>query len=171
MTARRVVALATAFGLLSSQAFAAGCTAPTDQAAFDVGALKSELSVMAVSCSDEDPYNQFVNRYRTRLVAEDKVVNAWFSKTYGRNAQKQYDAYITLLANEQSSDGLRQGTGFCPRLQPIFGEVMALPDAAVLAEFAAGKDLFPPNLAPCTAVGGTTVREASPSRRAPARHR
>ncbi len=141
------------------------CSSPTDQAAFDVGSLKSELSVLAVGCSNEDGYNQFVERYRTRLVAEDHVVNAWFSRTYGRAAQSHYDSYITLLANEQSQEGLRQGSDFCPRLTMLFKEVMALPDASVLAQYAAAKNLTPPEMGACE-----TDVVARPSRgRQPAR--
>jgi hypothetical protein len=145
------------------------CSSPTDQEAFDVGTLKSELSVLAVGCSNEDGYNQFVERYRTRLVNEDHVVNAWFSRTYGRGAQSHYDSYITLLANEQSQTGLRQGSDFCPRLTMLFKEVMALPDASVLAQYAAAKDLMPPEMGACE----SEIVAASPTkgRRSTTRHR
>ena len=57
-----------------------------------MAALKSELSVLAVACEDDKEYNAFVERARSVLVHEDGVVNAWFKRTYGRNAQHQYDA-------------------------------------------------------------------------------
>jgi hypothetical protein len=167
---RSIVSFAAAMSLLMSAASAAPtrCASPTDQDAFDVGTLKSELSVLAVGCSNEDGYNQFVERYRTRLVTEDHVVNAWFSRTYGRSAQSHYDSYITLLANEQSQAGLRQGSDFCPRLQLLFTEVMALPDASVLAQYAAAKDLTPPEMGTCES---DVVASSSKGRRPAARHR
>jgi hypothetical protein len=140
------------------------CSSPTDQSAFDVGALKSELSVLAVGCSDEDDYNKFVERYRGELVSRDGEVNAWFRRTYGRAAQTRYDSYITLLANAQSEIGLHQGTDFCPRLKPLFAEAMALPDSTVLAQYAAAKDLIPDAAGSCEAasaapaVRGRSVR-------------
>ncbi len=168
---RRTLSLATAMSLLASAAFGAPtrCASSADQAAFDVGTLKSELSVLAVDCGEEDGYNRFVERYRARLVADDHVVNAWFSRTYGRAAQRQYDSYITLLANEQSEVGLRQGSDFCPRLKPLFTEVMALPDATVLPQYAAAKDLMPPEMGACESL----VVAATPSkgRRPAPRHR
>ena len=166
---RSTLSFIVAMSLLVSSASAAStrCASPTDQAAFEIGSLKSELSVLAVGCSNEDGYNAFVNRYRSRLVEEDRVVNAWFSRTYGRGAQSHYDSYITLLANEQSQVGLRQGSDFCPRLQQIFTEVMALPDASVLAQYAAAKDLMPPDMGACeseAAVAKSSNRSRRPSR-------
>jgi hypothetical protein len=162
-------------GMLVSTASAAPtrCSSPTDQAAFDVGTLKSELSVLAVGCSNEDGYNQFVERYRTRLVTEDHVVNAWFAHTYGRAAQSHYDSYITLLANEQSQEGLRQGSDFCPRLTMLFKEVMALPDASVLEQYAAAKDLMPPEMGACESdiVAASSTKGRRPTARSTSRHR
>ena len=62
----------------------ARCASEKDQSAFDVGALKSQLSVLAVDCQEEDGYNSFVTRDRSELVAEDAVVNAWFKRTFGK---------------------------------------------------------------------------------------
>ena len=139
------------------------CPSSADQAAFEVGALKSELSVLAVGCSDEDAYNSFVERYRGELVREDGVVNSWFKHEYGRAAQKQYDSYITLLANEQGELGQHQGSDFCPRNRMVFDEVMALPAPAELPQYAAGKDLVPPEMGSCQ-----TLKAAAP---APAKRR
>lgn len=128
------------------------CPSATDQAAFEVGALKSEMIVLAETCQDADKtYNAFVERYRPELTNEDRVVNAWFKRSFGKAAQREYDSYITNLINGQSQLGLRQGSNFCPRSQVIFAEALALPDAGVLAQYAAGKDLVPAELGSCTA--------------------
>jgi hypothetical protein len=161
-----------ALSLLVSSAATAEtrCAAPTDQAAFDVGALKSELSILAVDCHNEDDYNKFVERYRSELVSQDGVVNAWFKRSYGRSAQPHYDTYITLLANDQSQVGLRQGTEFCPRLKTLFTEVMSLPDSTVLAQYAAAKDLIPSTVGSCEIENPPAVQH-HPVRRATRRHR
>ena len=155
MSRRLPPTLLACVGLLSAQAapsIAAAqsrCPSTADQSAFEVGALKSELSVLAVGCSDEDAYNSFIERYRSELVREDGVVNSWFKHEYGRSAQKQYDSYITLLANEQGEMGQHQGSDFCPRNKLVFDEVMALPSPAELPQYAAGKELVPPELGSC----------------------
>ena len=141
------------FGLLAGGAAQAQvrCASPADQAAFEVGALKSEMIVLAETCPNADKtYNAFIERYRPELTSEDRVVNAWFKKTFGKVAQREYDSYITNLINGQSQIGLRQGSNFCPRSEVIFSEAMALPDATVLAQYAAGKDLVPAELGSCT---------------------
>ena len=143
------------------------CNSTSDQSAFEVGALKSELSVLAVGCSNEDAYNSFIERYRGELVREDGVVNAWFKRTYGKAAQKEYDSYITLLANEQGQEGLHQGSDFCPRNTLVFKEVMSLPSSEVLPEYAAGKDLVPAELGSCQVPKAATA--APGKRRAPAK--
>lgn len=133
----------------------ARCSSPADGLAFDVAALKSELSVLAVQCGDDTDYNQFVERTRSELVREDGVVNAWFKRTYGRTAQARYDSYITLQANEQSLAGQHEGSEFCPRWKSVFTEAMAVP-VAQLPEYAAAKNLMPVDLA-CTSVQATTT--------------
>src|SRR6185312_8480554 len=39
------------------------CTSPTDQSAFEVQALRSELMVLATGCREGDRYNAFMRRY------------------------------------------------------------------------------------------------------------
>ena len=150
---RRAVHVIAAAGMLAGGAAQAQvrCPSAADQAAFEVGALKSEMIVLAETCPNADKtYNAFIERYRPELTSEDRVVNAWFKKTFGKVAQREYDSYITNLINGQSQVGLRQGSNFCPRSSVIFSEAMALPDAAVLAQYAAGKDLVPAELGSCT---------------------
>ena len=118
MSLRRMSGCLTVCGLLASTAASAApasCLSEAQQSAFDVGALKSALSVVAVACGQEDSYNQFVEKHRRELVAEDATVNGFFKRVYGRVAQARYDSYITLLANEQGEIGQREGSDYCPR--------------------------------------------------------
>ena len=141
----RVLAATALFAAFAGQV-EARCTSAAEQSAFDIGALKSELSVLAVACSDEDAYNAFVVRDRAELVKADGMVNAWFKKTFGRTAQARYDSYITLLANEQGLKGQHEGSDFCPRLKPVFEETSVVPVSS-LPEYAAAKNLFPLDMA------------------------
>jgi hypothetical protein len=167
---RIVAAIACAALVVANPAWAQlRCSAANDQSAFEVGALKSELSVLAVGCSDEDDYNRFVERYRSELVKEDGVVNEWFRHAYGRAAQREYDSYITLLANEQGQLGMHQGSDFCPRNKMVFAEVMAVPSADLLPQYAAAKDLVPAELGSCQVIKASAPEPASRSRRAPAK--
>jgi hypothetical protein len=156
------VASLVCLGLFASAAAQAQtvCTSPAEEEAFQIGALKSELTVLAIGCKTEEAYNSFVMRYRAELVAKDNVVNAWFRHAYGRDAQKNYDAYITLLANEHSEQAQREGGDFCPRLLVMFKEVMALPSSTVLAEYAEAKDVVPAAVGACAGPSAAPVQTA-----------
>lgn len=179
MNARRTLGAVAAFSLFASSAFAApaatpvatsapSCLSPAQQSAFDVGALKSELSVLAVTCGNEEDYNRFVEKHRGELVAEDAEVNAFFKKQYGKAAQPRYDAYITLLANSQGQIGMHQGSDYCPRLKVLFTEVQAVPSKDLPA-YAAIKDLQPSDLTPCAVPAVATTRSSSRSSHHPAK--
>ena len=127
-----------AAGLLTSHLAAAQCVQSADSAAFDVTSLKSQLMVTALTCNATERYNAFVLKYRPDLVAQDRSLNGYFSRAYGRAATRRHDDYITQLANSQSQDGLKQGSLFCGRNAAIFDEVMAL-RAGELPDFAAAK--------------------------------
>jgi hypothetical protein len=146
---RLLCGLAAAGVLLAPAAQAAQCTSPAEQSAFEVSALKSELMVLAKDCHAESQYNAFVNHYRPSLLASDESVGAYFKRTYGRSGQREYDEYVTSLANTQFSSGLRQGSDFCPRNATLFQEVMALQGPSDLPLYAAGKDLIPADVGTC----------------------
>lgn len=147
---RLLCGLAAAGVLLAPAAEAAQqCASPSEQSAFEVSALKSELMVLAKDCHAETEYNTFVTHYRPTLLASDQSVSAYFKKTYGRSGQKEYDEYVTTLANTQFSDGLRQGSDFCPRNSTLFTEVMALQGPSDLPLYAAGKDVVPADVGAC----------------------
>ena len=170
---RRLLSGLLAAGLLASPyAEAAQCTNPADQTVFDLEGLKSELMVLATGCQGADgDYNAFVNKFKPVLGANDQAFAAYFRRAYGRNGQREQDAYITNLANAQSETGLRQGSEFCPRNAMIFHEVMALPDDRALPEYAAGKDLIPAQLGSCaTAPAPAPVRSAAAHTRTTKHH-
>ena len=130
-----------AAGLLTSQMAAAqNCARPADKTAFDVAGLKSQLMVTAITCEATERYNAFIMRYRPNLLAQEKVLNAYFGRNFGKRAQHEHDDYITSLANSQSENGLKAGTGFCSQNMSMFDEVMALRTGAELPDYAINKN-------------------------------
>ena len=128
-----------AASLLSSPLYAAECLRPTDHVAMDVIALKTQLMVTALTCQADERYNAFVRKYQPDLQREDRSLNTFFSRSYGRSAQKQRDDYVTQLANSQSQNGLKQGSLFCERNIGEFDEVMSLRNNGELTDYAAGR--------------------------------
>ena len=140
-----------AAGLLTGPVSAAECLRTDDHAAVDVTTLKTQLMVTALTCQADERYNAFVHKYQSDLQREERSLNAYFTRTYGRNGVKQHDDYVTQLANAQSREGLRRGSLYCNENLPAFDEVMALRNNTELAEYAAGREIVQPsNVGTCT---------------------
>jgi hypothetical protein len=162
---RRVVSSVIALTMLSVQPVLAQrqCTSLSDQSAFEVQALRSELMVLATGCHDDDRYNAFIRRFQADLQGNERAINAYFQHRYGRAGQTEHDRFVTDLANAISRQGTDLGGDFCPRNGMIFNEVLALPSVTELADFAAGKNLVPASVEICTPMASSTatVRKAS----------
>ncbi len=155
-----------AAGLLCIQiASAQQCAKPADVSAFDIAGLKSKLMVTALTCAQQDRYNEFVQRFRSDLMTQERALHAYFARAFGGGrALREHDDYITSLANTQSQSGIKQGTLFCQQNVGIFTEVMALQKGADLASYAASKTLAQPiEVVACPVA--TRTAQASPSRR------
>ncbi len=161
--------------MLAAPLAAAQCVRPADHASLDITALKTTLMVTALTCSADERYNAFINKFKPELTAQDRALGSYFSRVNGRNARKQQDDYVTQLANSRSQDGNRQGSYFCARTLPTFDEVMALRNGTELADYAAGKSVNQPiNVVACGAATPAATRASatrSNGRAAPARAR
>jgi hypothetical protein len=142
---RALLSAVIAAGLLTSQAAAAAqCASPRDKSAFDVAVLKTHLMVTALACDQRDKYNAFVTRFRNDLVAQEKALGVYFGRAFGRGGQREHDDYVTSVANVQSEDGLKLGTGYCDASVPMFDKILALPPSTELTVFAADLGLVQP---------------------------
>ena len=106
-----------------AQAVAAGCTTPQEDKAFLLLGLRTELMETALTCNAQDQYNTFMSTFKPDLAAQEKVVNQFFRTRGGQHA---HDAYVTQMANTQSSGGLVAGTRLCDRNMPMFQETTGL---------------------------------------------
>jgi hypothetical protein len=156
---RGVVSAVVAMSMLSAQPVLAQhqCTSLSDQSAFEVQALRSELMVLATGCHDDDRYNAFIRRFQADLQGNERAINAYFQHRYGRTGQTEHDRFVTDLANAISRQGSDLGGDFCPRNGLIFNEVLALQSATELADFAAGKDLVPTSVVICAPMASSTA--------------
>src|SRR5271165_6077929 len=142
---RRVLSSVVAASLLLSQvANAQPCAKPADKTAFDVAGLKSQLMVTALACDVRDRYNDFVLRFQPELMREERALTAYFARSFGGRGQKEHDDYITSLANTQSELGIKLGTAYCQQSVGLFDAVLALPQGATVASFAADREFDQP---------------------------
>jgi hypothetical protein len=117
------------------------CARPQEKQAVAVSALISELQVISILCHTEDKYNTLIPRLRPALTTNIRVLNAFFTRAYGKRAEKMHDDYITELANLQSQLGLRSGDRFCALHAATVDEVMALSGGEELASYATTKPI------------------------------
>jgi hypothetical protein len=156
---RLLVSAVAAVTMLSAQPVLAErqCSSLSEQSAFEVQALRSELVVLATGCHADANYNAFIRRYQGDLQANERTISAYFQHRYGRAGQTEHDRFVTELANAMSRQGSDLGGDFCPRNGLIFNEVLALESAAQLADFAAGKNLIPNTMEVCTPVASNST--------------
>jgi hypothetical protein len=164
------MAVVAAGAMLAQQSGAiAACLSPSDETAFEIEALKSEMMVLATGCHDDDQYNAFVRHFQPDLQSGERRIDAYFRRTYGARGQQEHDAYVTSLANAQSDLGLALGSDFCSRNAAVFSEAMSLPTTSDLPAYAAGKAIVPTSLGTCE--GAPVVRRAVMHRFVPQKKR
>ena len=165
---RGVAALLAAAMLLAQPAQAlARCTNETDQAIFEVEALKTELMVVATTCKGpaEDRYNDFVRRYQQGLVVSNRGIGQYFSRAHGKGGQRQQDIFITELANARSNMARQLGSDYCARNSGLFDEVMALQGVTDLPAYAATKDLLSSGVTACPGGAAPAPAHSAPAAR------
>ena len=128
------------------------------QQAFNVIALKSALMVGALTCNQQQQYDQFMTTFQPHILAEQHVMDAYFKRSSGYYGQTKEDTYVTLLANNQSVGGEQQGAVFCLNNSAEFKAVLALNTPGQLDNFVT--DLSPD--APVVMAASPSVTPLSP---------
>jgi len=129
------------------------------QQAFNVIGLKSALMVAALSCNQQDRYDAFMNDFQPHILAEQHVMDAYFRKIGGHYGQAKEDNFVTLLANNQSVDGIAQGSVFCLNNTAEFQTVLALKTDSDLDNFVT--DQPPSGITGAASPGVSTVPVSS----------
>jgi hypothetical protein len=145
----------------------ARCANETDQAIFEVEALKTELMVVATTCKGpaEDRYNDFVRRYQQGLVVSNRGIGQYFTRSHGKGGQRQQDIFITELANARSNNARQLGSDYCARNNGLFDEVMALQGVTDLPAYAATKDLLSSGVTACPGGAAQAPARSTPAAR------
>lgn len=124
------------------------------QQAFNIVGLKSALMVAALSCNQQDKYDAFMTTFQPHVLAAQHEIDAYFYKASGPySGRKMEDSFITLLANNQSDQGIAEGSNFCLNGEAEFNAVLALKTPEDLDRFVT--DQAPPAL---TTVASTASR-------------
>jgi hypothetical protein len=136
------------------------CSSAADQSAYEVLALRQQMTLLGTKCGREQEYNKnFVARFQPALQANDREVLAYFRRIYGRAGQGRMDTFTTELVTEMSHRANMQGAEFCPRAAWVINEMNALRSMDELASYAASKDFSPAGMSMCPA--GAAPRRSS----------
>ena len=161
---RRLLATLIATSIAAGPALAAGstssCLKPADHAAFELEGLKSELTNIALACGTREQYNSFMRAYQPAMAGNEKTLDQYFRRAFGKTATKAHDEYITNLSLSQEQEALKSGTAFCMVLPQMFDEVMALHDSTELVDYARSQALVQP-----IAFNECAVPPAAPARK------
>jgi len=128
------------------------------QQAFNVIALKSALMVAALTCNQQDQYDQFMTAFQPHVLDEQHVMDKYFRRIGGYYGQAREDDFVTLLANNQSVGGISQGGMFCLNNVAEYKAVLALRTDSDLDNFVT--DLAPG--APAVAAAGPVITKLAP---------
>ncbi len=148
------------------------CVYTTEEKAFEVEALKSQLMVTSLTCRGEthEKYGDFINHYHPEIVTAEDTLHGYFKRAYGKAGSVQYDEYMTQLADNQEQIGLKAGTAYCSNLGAMYDEVMSLHDGSELHDYSNAKLLYlPTKLETCASEPATSAKIRS-TRRSKAKH-
>lgn len=148
---------AAALAVLMSAAVAAplaakpACYTPEEVRAAQLRQLHTEMMVAALKCGDPElrsKYNEYVRRFGSPLNQNAKVLQSHFARHYGKDQTRQFDRYITQLANDASIRA-QSTADYCGIQEPLFDKVLALKPAE-LEGFATGQVGKPHAATACT---------------------
>ncbi len=105
------------------------------QQAFNIIGLKSALMVGALSCGQQSEYDAFMTEYQPHVLDAQHQLDGYFRRIGGHYGQTKEDAFVTLLANNQTMTGIGQGQVFCLNNDAEFKQVMALKSDDALDSF------------------------------------
>jgi hypothetical protein len=172
MTRKTVWMAGVAAALIGPGAAIAACLQPAEKTAFDVRALQSQLMVVALTCQQQDDYNNFVRRHMNELNSAQRGVTSYHRRVHGAQHQRQLDLYITNLANSQMQAGITRGSFFCREQAPLFQMAMQASTTAELANLTVSRQIPQPLEADaCPAsqrTQGTTQARANQQQQRPA---
>lgn len=131
MTAKAAVLAFALFAAVPAAAAPTNCLSAAEHRASLVRQLQTELMVAALSCARHPSasltgrYNAFVHKFGKDLSSNAEVLRGYFSRAYGKAQARQFDAYITALANEASRRSMVQPQ-LCESISPLFDSVLKI---------------------------------------------
>ncbi|MBI2236660.1 MAG: heme utilization protein [Magnetospirillum sp.] len=131
MNIARITALTVLISALAGTAAAAPpCFNAPEMRAAQMRQLHVQLQVASLNCRAGFPelpgqYASYVQRFAQTLALNAKVLEGHFSQHFGKDHRRQFDRFVTSLANEESQRA-HQVANYCEDHAPLFDKIMAL---------------------------------------------
>jgi hypothetical protein len=105
------------------------CFTPQEASAHHVRQVQTEMMVAALKCrhhSQELPkqYNSFVTKFNKPLSENAKTLKSFFARAYGKDQSREFDTYITSLANDASLKSM-QDPEYCETVKNLFDQALS----------------------------------------------
>ncbi len=147
----KILAGAIFVSLLSGQSFASPCALTKEKQAIEIRALQTHLMVAALSCSKQKDYNIVMSKFGKYLAENGRVLQAYFSRNYGRTYPNQLNSFVTFLANESSKTSLKQDyKPYCAKADQLFKDILS-GDKNMLVKVSAKDEYGYHNIKDCSA--------------------
>lgn len=107
---RKYLISACVFSLISSYfsaSYASICLRDIEEDALRIRQFHIELMVAALKCGNDaygirDRYGRYVKAHGGTLSGNARDLRSYFNRSYGRDSSRQFDQFITRLANDAS---------------------------------------------------------------------
>jgi hypothetical protein len=110
---------------LPAQSLASSCASKVEKDALDIRALQTKLMVAALSCGEQQRYNQFMVKFDKHLAQHGVGVRNYFSRVYNRESEYHQNSFVTKLANTTSSLSLETDEEvFCKTARALMDDVI-----------------------------------------------
>ena len=111
---------------LSQPSYGSQCARSNEKMALDSRALQSQLMVAALSCNQQDLYNEYILKFRSLLERQGQDMTSYFKRVYSSNANAEMNRFITNLANASSRQSLRvDDSVFCLTSASMFETILS----------------------------------------------
>ncbi len=116
-------ALAVAWG---GSALAEFCARSTDHSALSSRVMQSEIMVAALTCGERPRYNMVVRKFERELVQHGYALRRLFERSYGRQANRHLNRFVTAMANDASQRSLTDESEFCAASAQLFDRLLTM---------------------------------------------
>tara|TARA_B100001564_G_C20499767_1_gene605579 strand:- start:158 stop:565 length:408 start_codon:yes stop_codon:yes gene_type:complete len=107
----------------------AKCALEDEKQALDLKALQSSMMVAALSCGQQDAYNDFVEKYQHNISDGGDTIRTYFKARFGSSHEHELNRFVTKLANKATQESMYISSDlYCMRMHEVFTALLDMPN-------------------------------------------